>query len=172
MNLIRSVFDRIFAGLTWFACAILVAQTLITTANVFCRYVLNFSVYWADEVSLVLLIWFTFIALAIGIKLKVHVAIEFILSWMPTKFLEIVVERFVALCIFAIGAVFMFFGVKLTMEGMFSTLPATDFPSAVDYIFIPVCGFLVMYAAIEIFAGVKDPARYLTGIFLNRGEKK
>jgi len=172
MNPIRCVFDRIFAAFTWLACAILVIQTLLTTANVFCRYVLNFSIYWADETSLVLLIWFTFIALAVGIKIGVHVAIEFVISWMPAKFLDQIVSRFVALCIIFIGCIFIYFGVNLVIEGTYSTLPATGLPSSVDYIFIPICGVLAVYAAIEEFFKVKGRDTYLVSIFMNKGGKK
>jgi TRAP-type C4-dicarboxylate transport system permease small subunit len=172
MNPIKYIFDRIFALLTWVACAILIAQTLLTFSNVFCRYLLNFSIYWADEVSLVLLIWFTFIALAIGVRKKVHVAIEFILDFLPAKFLDKVVARFVAALTFGLGIIFVYFGIKLTIEGTFSTLPATEWSSAVDYIFIPVSGFLVMYAAAEEFFKANKGKDYLDAVFMGKEGKK
>jgi TRAP-type transport system small permease protein len=173
MNPIKFIFDRIFAVLTWFACIILVIQTLLTFSNVFCRYLLNFSIYWADEMSLVLLIWFTFIALAVGVRKNVHVAIEFVLNFLPEKFLNAVVTRIVHALIFIIGCLFVYYGINLTIEGTYSTLPATNFSSAIDYIFVPVCGILVMYAAAEdFFQPVKKGVDYLDSVFSYKEGKK
>jgi TRAP-type transport system small permease protein len=173
MNPIKYVFDRIFAGLTWFACIILIIQTLLTFSNVFCRYLLNFSIYWADEVSLVLLIWFTFIALAIGVRKKVHVAIEFIMDAIKIESVQKIVPRTVDFLVFILGAVFVYFGIKLCIEGTYSTLAATNFPSTADYIFIPVGGFLTMYAAAEDFFQTNKGTDYLDVVFMGkkRGKK-
>ena len=172
MNPIKFIFDRIFAALTWFACAILLVQVIFTFGNVFCRYLLNFSIGWADEMSLVLLIWFTFIALAIGVRKKVHVAIEFILNFLPTKILDNVVARIVDALIFIIGCLFVYYGINLTIEGTYSTLSATNFSSAIDYIFIPVSGVLVMYAAAEDFFKMNKGTDYLDAVFMNKEGKK
>ena len=168
MKVIKFVFDRIFAALTWAAVAMLVIMTVLIFTDVFCRYVLGFSIFWADEVSLVLMIWFTFIALAIGVRKKIHIAIDFVLSFLPDKIQTRIVARVVDVFTFIFGVIFVYFGIELCKIGTYSTLAATELPSYIEYIFIPVSGLLVVYTSIENFIQRSKGPEYLDTIFLMR----
>jgi len=171
MNAIKFVFDRIFAALTWAAVVMLVIMTVLIFTDVFCRYVLGFSIFWADEVSLILMIWFTFIALAIGVRKKIHIAIDFVLSVLPAKIQTQIVARVVDVFTFIFGAIFVYFGIELCKIGTYSTLAATDLPSYTEYIFIPVSGLLVMYTSVENFMQRSTGPEYLDTIFLRKRNK-
>jgi len=171
MNSIKFVFDRIFAALTWAAMAMLVLMTILIFTDVFCRYVLGFSIFWADEVSLILMIWFTFIALAIGVRKKIHIAIDFILSVLSDKVQTQIVSRVVDVFTFIFGVIFVYFGIELCKLGTYSTLAATELPSYMEYIFIPVSGLLVMYTSIENFIQRSTGPEYLDTIFLRKRDK-
>jgi len=171
MNAIKFVFDRIFAVLTWAAVVMLVVMTVLIFTDVFCRYVLGFSIFWADEVSLILMIWFTFIALAIGVRKRIHIAIDFVLSVLPVKIQTQVVARVVDVFTFIFGVIFVYFGIELCKIGTYSTLAATDLPSYTEYIFIPVSGVLVMYTSIENFLQRSKGPEYLDTIFLENRNK-
>ncbi len=171
MNLIKFVFDRIFAALTWAAIAMLVVMTLLIFMDVFCRYILGFSIFWADEASLILMIWFTFIALAIGVRKKIHIAIDFILSFLPDKVQTKIVARVVDVFTFIFGVIFVYFGIELCKIGTYSTLAATNLPSYTEYVFIPVSGLLVIYTSIENFIQRSSGPEYLDSVFLEKGDK-
>ena len=151
MRLVRLVFDRIFVALTWFALALLVAMTVITFSDVLCRYLLHFSIAWADEISLDLLVWFVFIALAIGVRKKFHISIDFLSFFLPKKFLDGVARRFVDFLTFGFGALLIYFGIVLIKIGSYSTLASIAIPSYMEYIFVPVSGVLVLYSALDDF---------------------
>lgn len=172
MRLIRLVFDKIFLALTWFDLVLLSAMTLITFSNVFCRYVLNFSIAWADEISLVLLVWFVFIALAIGVRKKIHFAIDFLVFFLPKKFLDSVARRFVDFLTFGFGAVLIYFGIELIKIGTYSTLASINLPSYMEYVFIPVSGALVLYSALDDFvrsaASAEGQADILDAVFMGK----
>ena len=170
MNLIKFVFDRMFAALTWAAVAMLVIMTILIFSDVFCRYILGFSIFWADEVSLILMIWFTFIALAIGVRKKIHISIDFILSFLPDKVQTRIVARVVDVFTFIFGVVFVYFGIALCRIGTYSTLAATEWPSYTEYVFIPVSGLLVIYTSIENFIQRSKGPEYLDSIFLGQGD--
>ena len=171
MNPIKYVFDRIFAVLTWAAFAMLVVMTVLIFVDVFCRYLLGFSIFWADEVSLILMIWFTFIALAVGVRKKNHIAIDFILNALPDKVQTKIVARVVDTFTFIFGVIFVYFGIELCKIGTYSTLAATDLPSYTEYVFIPVSGLLVIYTSIENFIQRSNGPEYLDSIFLVKGDK-
>lgn len=174
MRFIKVVFDRIFAALTWFALALLVLMTAITFSNVCCRYLLHFSIAWADETSLILLIWFVFIALAIGVRKKVHIAIDFLVYIFPKKFLDTVAQRVVDVLTFCFGGVLLYFGIELIKIGSYSTLASMNLPSYVEYLFIPVSGLLVLYTALTDFFRDKSAAQeedYLDKVFGEKADK-
>ncbi|HVN94850.1 MAG TPA: TRAP transporter small permease [Syntrophorhabdaceae bacterium] len=171
MNGIKYVFDRIFAGLTWAAFGMLIIMTILIFADVFCRYLLNFSIFWADEVSLILMIWFTFIALAVGVRKKIHIAIDFVLSFLPDKVQTKIVARIVDVFTFIFGVTFVYFGIALCRIGTYSTLAATEWPSYTEYVFIPVSGLLVIYTSVENFLQRSKGPEYLDTIFLGQGDK-
>ena len=173
MRFIKFVFDRLFAALTWFALTLLVIMAILIFANVFCRYILHFSIAWAEEVSLILLIWFVFIALAIGVRKNIHISIDFLSFFLPKRFLDTVVQRVVDFLTLCFGGVLIYFGIQLIKIGAFSTLASMDVPSYVEYIFIPVSGGLVMYSALVEFFRNKSLEReedYLDTVFMNKVE--
>ncbi|MHC4677773.1 MAG: TRAP transporter small permease [Planctomycetota bacterium] len=57
---------------------ILLVMAAIMALNVFCRFILQFSLSWADEVAQILLVWLTFLGAAIGIREKSHYAFEYL----------------------------------------------------------------------------------------------
>jgi len=174
MRILKYLMDRLFAGLTWFALALLVAMTVIIFCNVFCRYLLNFSLAWADEISLILLIWFVFIALAVGVRMKYMVAIDMITVLFPNaKRVDRVVTLVVHFLTFAFGLMLIYFGWELIKIGSYSTLASIEVATYWEYVFIPVSGVLVMYSAlIHLFhsASALPEVDYLDKIFLNKAE--
>jgi TRAP-type transport system small permease protein len=174
MRLIRLAFDKIFIVLTWFAFVLLVAMTTITFSNVFCRYVLHFSIAWADEISLVLMVWFVFIALAIGVRKRIHFSIDFLVYFLPKKFLDNTARRFVDFLTFGFGGVLIYFGIELIKIGSFSTLASINLPSYFEYAFVPVSGALVLYSALDDFLrdGASEPEEdILDTKFMGKAER-
>ncbi len=47
-------------------------MTLIVAVQVFCRYVLNNSLFWAEELSRYLLAWLTFLGASVAYRRNVH----------------------------------------------------------------------------------------------------
>lgn len=171
MRLIQLVFDRIFAALTWIAMALLVLMTVLIFADVICRYFLHFSIAWAGEVSLIFLVWFVFIALAVGVRKRVHISIDFLSYFLPKAVVEGVVQRLVDVLTIGFGCVLVYFGIELIQIGSYSTLSSIDLPTWIEYLFIPVSGVLVVYsAAMDLLRSRSAPPEpdYLDGIFMGR----
>lgn len=174
MRIIKYLMDRVFAALAWFAFALLILMTVLIFSNVFCRYLLNFSIAWADEVSLIFLIWFVFIALAIGVRTRRMAAIDMLTVLFPkAKWLDLITTKIVDFLTLCFGIVLVNFGWDLIQIGAYSTLASFDLPSYLEYIFIPVSGVLVVYSAlIQLFESRSAlPAEdYLDTLFLKKAE--
>ncbi len=68
--------------------ATMAAMTIIVTAQVFWRHVLNSSIDSADELSRLLFVWAMFLAIPHGIKYGVHVGIDLLISFLPPSLRE------------------------------------------------------------------------------------
>jgi len=59
--------------------------TLIMSAQIFCRYVLNESIPWSEEVVRYLFIWMTFLGAAIVLREKQQIRVTYFLDLLPNK---------------------------------------------------------------------------------------
>lgn len=65
-------------------CAVLMAiMTAVTFAQAFARYVLNHSIYWAEESAIFCMIFITFFGALIALKRENHTRIDFVLMKFP-----------------------------------------------------------------------------------------
>lgn len=132
----------------------LIAMSLVTCSQVFTRKVFNYSIRWSEEVPLILMIWFGFIAMAIGVREYLHISIEVIYKLFPPK-MQKVVEKFAYLMVAAFGVFMVIWGWDLTTKMMTSTMAATKMPRGYLYIVMPFSGLLIAYYSIMDVLGVK-----------------
>ena len=171
MNRVKNIMNMVHLIVGYFAILQLVALVVLISMQVFCRYVLGFSISWVEEVSLILVIWFSFIAMAIGVKNHLHISIELFTMFLPERIQHGVIAKIASLCIILIGIVMMYYGALLAENGLTSTLPATNWPSAVEYIIVPFVGFLITYDALMDLCGLDKGEDLLERQLFHGGEK-
>lgn len=86
--MLESGYEKVAGFFSAFAIGMIV---VITTAQVFSRYFLNDSIYWAEEASRALLIWACFLLAGIAFKRGEMAAVEFVTSSLPTRMRDIVI---------------------------------------------------------------------------------
>ncbi len=59
------------------------AMVVIVLTAVFCRYVLNHSLVWSDEVVRYLFVWFTLLGAAITLRDREHIRVEYFVELLP-----------------------------------------------------------------------------------------
>ena len=59
------------------------SMSIIVAVQVFCRYVLNHSLFWSEELTRYLLVWLNFLGASVAYYRKVHPGIDVIYSRMP-----------------------------------------------------------------------------------------
>lgn len=168
MKGINKVFYLIHQGLVQLAKSMMIAMTLIVFVQVVCRYVFNFSIRWSEEVPLILMVWFGFISMAIGVKKRLHISIELFYSLFP-KPVQKVIVKVDDLLVMIFGLCMVFYGYKLAMFTMSSTLPATKLPTGWLYMAIPVAGLLISYDALMDMLGI-DKIEEAEELEINGGE--
>lgn len=155
INQIRKVVDQLHKVMIVIGQTLLVLITVLTCVQVFSRYVLNFSLRWSEEVPLIMMVWFGFISLALGVKKKLHISIEVFFTFFPEPAQKVIL-KFVDLCILIFGIIMVIYGFKLSVVMMGSTMPATKMPTGYLYAVVPISGLFVAFDSLMSLLGFID----------------
>ena len=145
-------FEEIVAG------AFMVVMSLTTFANVIARYFFNSPIQWAEELARYAFIWVVFMGAVVCTKRKRHIAIDILLSMLPTgvsAWVRVVAD----LCTLGIALVIAYYGVRLTAAA--TQITATlKVPHYVVYVVVPVSAALVaIYTVGELRGNLRAAMR-------------
>ena len=144
MNAVTSFFRLLHTLLVILAKTLLAAMVLLIAANVFMRYVLNSGITWSEEVALVFVVWFTFIALALGVKQRLHISLCLLPEKISPK-IDLLLSKLTDIVILFMGYIMIHYGWILVQFTSRSILPATGVPASVLYFPLVLSGVLVLY---------------------------
>ena len=133
----------------WIGGVGLIVMTAITGWQVFGRYVLNDSPQWVERTTLLLVLYFTFLAGAVGVREQSHLGISFITEALPAR-----LRKAVAVVVYAIvaafGAVLAWYGVQLAIETWDVATPIIRIPEGVTYLASPLGGAMIVLFGAEL----------------------
>src|SRR3990167_3110257 len=73
----------LIAGNRGLIVAMMAAMVALVFTNVVSRYILNFSIIWAEELSQYLMVWITFLGAGLAMREGRHVAVEMLQDALP-----------------------------------------------------------------------------------------
>lgn len=144
LKFFTAVFRFIHLTLVAFAKLLLPAMVVLIFSNVFMRYVLNSGIPWSEEVSIVIVVWFTFISLALGVKHRLHISLCLLPDRISPR-TDFVLAKITDLATLFVGFIMVRYGWILVQFTSRSILPATEFPASVMYFPLVLSGILVTY---------------------------
>ncbi|OGP95838.1 MAG: hypothetical protein A2157_03860 [Deltaproteobacteria bacterium RBG_16_47_11] len=169
---IRNIFNVIHFISAILACIFLAFQLIIISVNVIMRYFFSSGISWMEEISTnVLMTAFTFLSMAIGVKLDSHINVDLIPrrapQWITTVLLKL---KYLVLSVF--GFVLLYYGLLLIMgiKGRIASIPIL--PASLQFIMIPLAGLLILYDSIMSLLGLEKKDHYLDEKFMRAGEKR
>jgi TRAP-type C4-dicarboxylate transport system permease small subunit len=124
-----------------------------------------------EEISTnVLMTAFTFLSMAIGVKLDSHINVNLIPKRAP-QWVTIMLLKLKHLILSVIGFVLLYYGLLLIMgiKGRIAAIPAL--PASLQFIMIPLAGLLILYDSIMNLLGFEKEDHYLEKKFMDIGEK-
>lgn len=132
----------------WFAGAGLLIMTVIISWQVFARYVLNASPAWAEQASLLLMIWYVMFAAAAGVREGFHIRIAVFEDAMPPR-----LRRYIQMLGHAVvglfGVAMAIWGTELAVATWEHIIPTLGLPRGVAYIPFPIAGVLMLGFSVE-----------------------
>ena len=133
---------RLNRGVEFLLSALGISMAVIVAAEVFCRYLLNHSLFWSEELARYILVWLTFLGATAAYWRKAHPGIDLLSSLMGPRLRRVnaIIVHLVSLCLFLVmiyhGAVFSSF-VRLQIT------PALSLPKWIIFAIIPISGLLL-----------------------------
>ena len=147
-------FNLLHIALVTMAKILLVAMVLIIFANVVLRYGFSSGLQWSEELGLLMAVWFSFIAMVLGVKQHLHIHINLLPEQkMPAK-VNLVFDKINDLVIIFTGFIFLRWGIPLVGFTMRSILPASHLPAGWLYMIMPISAFFLIYEGVTDFFGI------------------
>ena len=121
----------------------------LLSVQIFFRYVLNNSIYWAEEIVRYMFTWMIFLGAAVNVRRKGHIVIEVLLERMPPK-VQRPVELLVHVQVMIVLVVMTIKGAQFTYMTRDSQSMVTDIPLACLYAAVPVSFALMTRSYIRL----------------------
>lgn len=118
-----------------------ILMTLIVVSQVFCRYVLNDSLFWSEELARFLLVWLTFLGASVAYWRGMHPGVDVLYARLPSpaKRINRIIVHLLSLFFFAI---MIGYGVKFAYFIRLQTTPALGLAKWIIFAIIPASGIL------------------------------
>ncbi|MCC6197473.1 MAG: TRAP transporter small permease [Burkholderiales bacterium] len=147
-----TLLTRVNALLARLGMYLAVAGLLVIVAivfwQVFGRYVLNSSPTWTESLALVLILYVTLIAAAVGVRDAGHIGMESLLVLVPDK-VRGRIELLIHVLVIVFGATMIYNGIVLEASVMGYKIPNLALPESVRYVPLIVSGALIILFSIE-----------------------
>lgn len=123
---------------------ILVLATLMSAVfvAVFFRYIINYSIVWAEELARYLFVWLTFVGTGLGVGKNIHIGVDLLIKRFPIG-VQRWVEIGVGFGVIAFAVLLIVFGIKMTAFGMNSRAMIMRIPMGFVYLSVPIGGVII-----------------------------
>lgn len=126
---------------------------------VFGRYVLNDTPTWVEQVSLLLVVWITFLGAAVGVRQNLHLSTDFVRDALPGP-ARVPLTLLAHAAMICLGVVMAFYGWELTTSSLDRIIPMLGIAEGWRDLPVAVCGVLMALFSLEHLAaalrGQKD----------------
>lgn len=135
--------DAVSTACLIFAGTLLFSLIVIFGWLVFGRYILNDTPTWVEQVSLVIVVYVTFIGAAVGIWRRAHLSIDFIRESLPSG-IRAALHAVADLSVMAFAGVMAWHGWKLTLAGLGRQIPLLGISEGWRYAPLLIAGVLIV----------------------------
>jgi TRAP-type C4-dicarboxylate transport system permease small subunit len=155
---IEAVSRGIDRSLSYVVALMLVLMSGTVFGNVICRYFLDASLAWYEEVSRFLLIWIVFLGAVIAYIRGDHLGIDVLLIFLPARYKQIVIVAADVLVLAALAVMFQG-GWVMTEDSLSSGWVASSVPIPYGYVYMvgPIsAGLMFVQAVLKSVADFKS----------------
>jgi len=137
--------------MAWIVIACFIYMTVAVLAQVFGRYVFNYSISWTEESAKFAQIWVVLMGAGITMRRGLHVAVDVLAAMLPLKYMRALLLLISFGCLWFLGIVIYGSIPLLELGWMFETSPVLQLPMWTIYLCLPLGA---IYFGIEIIVSV------------------
>jgi len=138
-------------------------MAIIVITGVFFRYVLNNSLPWVEDVSLIMMVTTAFVVAPFAYRSGANVAIEILVEMTP-RFTVRIIRLIINIMVLWIIYRYFFESLNLVERGWGIRINSVPLPWAIPYLIVPIAFFEMAMVAVELIA------RDLWGLLNKSGE--
>lgn len=117
-------------------------MAVIVILQVFCRYILNHSLFWSEELARYLLVWLTFLGASVGYYRNMHPGVDVFYSRLSES-----LKRYARIGVAGLSLLFflvmIWYGFRFAYFVRLQTTPALSLPKWTIFSIIPISGLLL-----------------------------
>ena len=123
------------------------SMALVVITQVFCRYVLNYSLFWSEELARYQLVWLTFFGATVAYYRNIHPGVDVLYRRLPDRVKPIskLVVHSLSLALFL---VMIIFGTQFAYFVRGQTTAALLLPKWTIFSIIPLSGLILLVHAV------------------------
>lgn len=145
---VTGALDRLSSLALWTSGVCLVAMTVIVGMQVFSRYVLNFSLTWAEPLGIQLMGWFIFLGAAVGVRENFHLGLDLLRHFASPR-LNAAMDAVSMTFISIFGGFVTWYAIQLAQRTWDTTISGLGISGAWDFAPLIGAGALLTIFAIE-----------------------
>jgi TRAP-type C4-dicarboxylate transport system permease small subunit len=144
MQAVENVFERFVSN----TCKVfLIIQVLVVAYVVFGRFVLNSTPGWGEELSLLCMVWFSLMSIALGVKRDSHISMNLSDFIFPIRF-KPVLGFLSAVVDIGVAVVMITAGWRIAVLTSYNTMSGLGIRSVWLFASVPVGGAFVLLAVV------------------------
>jgi TRAP-type C4-dicarboxylate transport system permease small subunit len=137
LDTFEAVMDRVYVVLRAVCVFILAEYLILVLLQVFFRYVLNESLFWAEEAVRFSMVWAVLLGSALVAKDRAHIRIDVIENMLPPRARR-VLDTVLDLLMIVFTVILLITGLQFAGRSMMQTSPSLDLPMWAVYGAIPL----------------------------------
>lgn len=131
---------------------LLLIMILIVCFQVFSRKLFSYTPNWSLDATIFLLIWFSFLGIAMGFRERIHLAFTSIHFSEKTNFY---IEKIISIVEIIFALILIIYGTKLMLNDFGQIIPTMgNLPIAYRTLAVPISGVLILFYGIFQLFGV------------------
>lgn len=150
-TIFKSAIEVLRKVVAWIVIACFVYMTVAVLAQVFGRYVFNYSISWTEETAKFAQIWVVLMGAGITMRRGLHVAVDVLAAMLPLPLMRALLVLVAFGCIWFLGVVIYGSFPLLELGWMFETSPVLQVPMWTIYLCLPLGA---IYFGVEIILSV------------------
>ncbi|WP_457575150.1 TRAP transporter small permease [Desulfomarina sp.] len=126
------------------------SMAVLVAVQVFCRYVLNASLFWSEELARYMLVWLSFLGATVAYYRNLHPGVDVLTARISEKYQRLA-RLLVHLSSMALAVVMVFSGVQFAWFVRLQISPALGIPKWIILAVIPLAGCILLIYGLLFF---------------------